>query len=186
MRSLTVFTGSSHGHDPAHRREARRLGDLLGRAGVTVVYGGGTVGLMGVLADAALEAGGEVHGVMPQGLVDREIAHPGLTHLDVVADMHARKRRMAELGEGFLALPGGAGTLEELFEVWTWQHLGIHRKPVGIFDVGGFWQPLLALLDHLVDTGFLSGSRREALIVDDRAQALVEKLVAADAELKAV
>ncbi|MDS2171262.1 TIGR00730 family Rossman fold protein [Nesterenkonia sp. CL21] len=186
MRSLTVFTGSRHGHDPAHARAVRRLGALLGRRGITVVYGGGNVGLMGVLADAALGAGGEVHGVMPQGLVDREVAHPGLTRLDVVADMHERKRRMAELGDGFLAMPGGAGTLEELFEVWTWQHLGLHRKPVALFDVGGFWQPLLAMVDHMVEAGFLTRPRREALIVDDQVPELVDRLAASVTDLTEV
>ncbi|MDZ5076189.1 TIGR00730 family Rossman fold protein [Nesterenkonia sp. HG001] len=176
MRSLTVFTGSSHGHDPVHACEVRRLGERLARQGVTVVYGGGQVGLMGVLADAALQAGGEVHGVMPRGLADREAAHPGLTRLDVVADMHERKRRMAELGEGFLAMPGGVGTLEELFEVWTWQHLEIHAKPVGLFDVDGFWQPLLAMVDHMIAAGFLSSSRRESLIVEEDVEPLIARL----------
>lgn len=178
MRRLTVFTGSSHGNASVFTHETRTLGRSLAEQGIGVVYGGGNVGLMGVLADAVLEAGGMVHGVMPQALVEREVAHPGLTQLEVVTDMHQRKRRMAELSDGFIALPGGAGTLEELFEVWTWQHLRIHDKPVGVLDVGGFWQPLQAMVDHLVESGFLTEARRDALIVESEVDDLITRLLA--------
>lgn len=180
MPRLTVFTGSSTGHDPVHRRAADQLGAALARRGVELVYGGGHVGLMGVLADAVLRAGGVVHGVMPQHLVDREDAHPRLTTLEVVEDMHARKRRMAELGDGFLALPGGVGTLEELVEIWTWQHLGLHAKPVGLLDVAGFWRPLLALADHMVEAGFLSRDRREGLWTGEDVEPLLDLLEEVD------
>lgn len=180
MPCLTVFTGSSTGHDPVHRRAAEQLGAVLARRGVELVYGGGHVGLMGVLADAVLDAGGVVHGVMPQHLVDREDAHPRLTTLEVVADMHARKRRMAELGDGFLALPGGVGTLEELVEIWTWRHLGLHAEPVGLLDVAGFWQPLLALADHMVEAGFLSRDHREGLWTGEDVEPLLDLLEEAD------
>ncbi|MFE6971179.1 TIGR00730 family Rossman fold protein [Isoptericola sp. NPDC057653] len=178
LRRLTLFTGSASGREPRYAAAVRDLAGVLAGRGVGVVYGGGRVGLMGELADAALGAGGEVLGVMPRSLVDGEIAHPGLTRLDVVADMHERKQRMGELGDGFVALPGGAGTLEELFEVWTWQQLGIHAKPVALYDVDGFWQPLLRMVDHMVDEGFLSSRYRESLVVARSPQGLLDALAA--------
>jgi uncharacterized protein (TIGR00730 family) len=141
------------------------LAKTLAAERVGLVYGGGKVGLMGHVADAVLQAGGEVTGVIPQLLVDGETAHRGLTRLEIVADMSERKRRMAELGDAFIALPGGPGTLEEFFEAWTWQNLGIHTKPVALYDVNGFWQPLLTMIDHMVEAGFLAQQYRDALIV---------------------
>lgn len=171
---LTVFTGSAAGDSPTFADAAASLARALAEAEVGVVYGGGRVGLMGVVADTTLAAGGTVIGVIPQGLVDRELAHRHLTRLEVVPDMHARKLRMAELADGFVALPGGAGTLEELFEVWTWQQLGIHDKPVALYDVDGYWQPLLDALDSMTAHGFLSARFRAGLIVvDDAADLLV-------------
>src|SRR5579875_1121481 len=149
IRRLCVFCGSSPGHDPRYLATARAVGERLARAGLGIVYGGGRVGLMGALADAALAAGGEVIGVIPHALAARELAHQGLTALHVVATMHERKARMSELADAFLVLPGGLGTLEELFEVWSWAQLGVHRKPCGVLDVAGYWQPLLALVEHL-------------------------------------
>jgi uncharacterized protein (TIGR00730 family) len=159
---IAVFTGS-HAGPPAHRAAAAAFAADLAAAGVGIVYGGGHVGLMGVVADAALAAGGEVVGVIPQHLVDDELAHRGLPRLDVVGTMHERKARMTELADGFVALPGAAGTLEELFEAWTWGMLGLHAKPVALLDVDGFWQPLLAQLRRMVDDGYLDRVRLEAL-----------------------
>lgn len=163
--SVTVFAGSAAGNKPVHLAAVADLARSLAALGIDLVYGGGHVGLMGQLADAALEVGGRVTGVMPEALVAKEIAHTGLTGLEVVADMHQRKLRMAELGEAFIALPGGAGTLEEFFEVWTWQQLGIHHKPVALYDVDGIWQPLLAAVDRLIADGFLAPRYRDSLIV---------------------
>jgi uncharacterized protein (TIGR00730 family) len=159
---VAVFTGSQAG-PPSHRAAAAAFAEGLARAGVGVVYGGGHVGLMGVVADAALAAGGEVVGVIPQHLVDDELAHPGLPRLEIVQTMHERKARMAELSDAFIALPGAAGTLEELFEAWTWGMLGLHAKPTALFDVDGFWQPLLTQLRRMVDDGYLDANRLEAL-----------------------
>jgi uncharacterized protein (TIGR00730 family) len=169
---VAVFTGSQSG-PPSHRAAAAEFATDLARAGVGVVYGGGRVGLMGVVADAALAAGGEVVGVIPQHLVDDEVAHPGLPRLDVVDSMHERKARMAELADVFVALPGAAGTLEELFEAWTWGMLGLHAKPTALLDVDGFWQPLLMQLQRMVDDGYLDGARLDALgVVSDAAELL--------------
>ena len=169
---VALFTGSQLG-PPSHRSAAVQLAAGLARAGVGIVYGGGHVGLMGVVADAALAAGGEVVGVIPQHLVDDELAHPGLPQLEVVASMHERKARMAELADAFVALPGAAGTLEELFEAWTWGMLGLHAKPAVLVDVDGFWQPLLAQLRRMVDDGYLDGRRLDALgVVTEPAELL--------------
>ncbi|NYI04992.1 TIGR00730 family Rossman fold protein [Allostreptomyces psammosilenae] len=171
---VTVFTGSADGRAPAFRAAATELGRHLAGAGVGVVYGGGHVGLMGAVADAALAAGGEVIGVMPRALVDREVAHRGLSALHVVETMHERKARMAELGDAFVALPGGAGTLEELFEAWTWQQLGYHAKPVALYDVDGFWTPLAGMLDGMVDAGFIRPAYRDTLARVTSPDALLE------------
>ncbi|WP_238772114.1 TIGR00730 family Rossman fold protein [Prescottella equi] len=162
---ITVFMGSASGHDPAHLQTAKHFGRDLAAAGIGLVYGGGRVGLMGAVADAVVAGGGETVGVIPRHLADKEIAHPGLSTLEVVESMHVRKQRMAELADAFVVLPGGAGTLDEFFEIWTWQQLGLHDKPVFLLDAGGFWQPLVALLDHLVDAGFVAAYQREALLV---------------------
>ena len=164
------------GADPAYRLAAQALGRTLAERGVGLVYGGASVGLMGVVADAALAAGGEVVGVMPEALVAREIAHPGLTALRVVQTMHERKAVMAAESDGFVALPGGIGTLEELFEVWTWAQLGIHAKPCGVLDVGGYYAPLLAFLDRGVAEGFVRPAQRAALLVDDDPGRMLDRL----------
>lgn len=176
FNALTVFTGSASGADLDYTEEVRRLGTDLAGAGVSVIYGGGKVGLMGQIADAALEAGGEVHGVIPEVLMGREVGHHGLTSLEIVPDMHTRKSRMAELGDGFIALPGGMGTLEEFFEVWTWQYLGLHAKPVGLYNVKGFWDPLLAMVDHMVDEGFMAAWRRQDLVISSEPEDLITQL----------
>lgn len=173
---ITVYTGSSSGLDPRWTEAARALGHALGTSGHHLVYGGGQVGLMGTLADAALDAGAPVTGVIPESLVQAEHAHPGLTALEVVADVGERKRRLADLGEAMVALPGGAGTLEEFFESWTWQQLGVHAKPVALYSPGGFWDPLTGLLDHLVEAGFLREAFRAALIVAHTPEALFREL----------
>jgi uncharacterized protein (TIGR00730 family) len=165
MRRLCVFCGSSVGRDSGYTALAVQLAQELARQDIGIVYGGGRVGLMGALADAALTAGGEVIGVIPQALLDREIGHPGLTELRVVGSMHERKALMAELVDGFIALPGGIGTLEELFEVWSWAQLGFHRKPCGLLEVNGFFEPLVQFLDHLVTAGFVRPSHRAMLLV---------------------
>ena len=165
MHRLCVFCGSSSGNDPAYSELAQQLGRVLAQRRIGLVYGGGRVGLMGVLADAALAAGGEVIGVIPQALLDREHGHRGLTQLRVVDSMHARKALMAELADGFVALPGGIGTLEEIFEVWTWAQLGMHQKPCALINVGGFFTPLIGFLDHLVATGFLRAESRAMMTV---------------------
>ena len=169
---IAVFTGS-HDGPPSHRAAAAAFATSLAKAGVGIVYGGGHVGLMGVVADAALAAGGEVIGVIPQHLVDDEVAHPGLPRLEVVQSMHERKAVMADLSDAFVALPGAAGTLEELFEAWTWGMLGLHAKPTALLDVDGFWQPLLGQLRRMVDDGYLDGVRLEALGVVESAEGLL-------------
>lgn len=156
MKNLCVYCGSAVGSAPEYAAAARRLGRVLADRGVGLVYGGGRVGLMGTVADAALAAGGEVIGVMPQHLVDREIEHPGLTRFDIVTTMHERKARMADLSDAFVALPGGAGTLEELFEVWTWGQLGLHSKPTALLDVDDFYRPLLDHLQQAGDVGYIA------------------------------
>ena len=170
---VAVFTGSRSG-PPSHSAAAADLAAGLARAGVGIVYGGGHVGMMGVVADAALAAGGEVVGVIPQHLVDDELAHPGLPRLDVVTTMHERKARMADLADAFVALPGAAGTLEELFEAWTWGMLGLHAKPAALLDVDGFWQPLLEQLRRMVDDGYLDRARLDALGVVRSAAELLD------------
>jgi uncharacterized protein (TIGR00730 family) len=158
LASVCVFCGSSSGKNPRFAESARSFGEFLARSGRRVIYGGGHVGLMGTVADAALAAGGEVIGVIPQKLLDRELAHRGLTELHVVTTMHERKALMAALSEGFVALPGGLGTLEEFFEVWTWAQLGYHDKPLGLLDVDGYFAPLLAFLSHASDQRFIAES----------------------------
>ena len=170
---VAVFTGSSMGPE-SHRLAVARFGRELAEAGVGIVYGGARVGLMGVVADAALAAGGEVFGVMPQHLVDLEIAHGGLTRLDIVATMHERKARMADLADAFVALPGGAGTMEEVFEVWTWGQLGLHHKPTALLDLDGFYRPLLEQIQTMTDTGYLAPSYRDSLGVVTDAETFLQ------------
>ncbi|MBI4881440.1 MAG: TIGR00730 family Rossman fold protein [Planctomycetes bacterium] len=178
MRRLCVFCGSKLGSDHAHRRAARRLGALLAERSLGLVYGGGDVGLMGVLADAVLAAGGEAIGVIPQALVDFEVAHRGLTELKVVRTMHERKALMAEIADAFLALPGGMGTMDEIFEALTWKQLDIHRKPCGLLNTGGYYDHLLALLDRFVEEGFLSRGNRELIIVRQDVAEMLDALAA--------
>ena len=160
---ICVYAGSNPGANEAYAEAARELARLLAERGIGVVYGGGRVGLMGILADSALAAGGEVIGVIPQDLVDREVGHDGLTELRIVASMHERKALMAELSDGFVALPGGIGTLEELIEIYTWSQLGLHDKPMGVLNVLGYYDGLATLLDHAVQEGFLRPQHREAM-----------------------
>jgi hypothetical protein len=181
IRSVTVYCGSSPGADPAYAEATRTLAKLLASSGIRVVYGGAKLGLMGILADTAMEAGGEVIGVMPQALIDHEIGHRGLSELRVVASMHERKAMMAELADAFIALPGGIGTLEELIEVYTWSQLGLHDKPIGALDVNGFYGPLATLLDVAVEQRFLRAKHREVLIFDADPETLMQRLTAAEA-----
>ena len=166
MRSVCVFCGSNFGRSDAYAEAAAATGRALAGRGLRLVYGGAKVGLMGALADAALGAGGEVVGVIPTALVELEVAHPGLTELRTVKSMHERKALMADLSDGFMALPGGAGTLEELFEIWTWAQLGHHRKPVGVLNVAGFFDRLLAFLDHQAGERFMRPEHRAILLAD--------------------
>lgn len=167
VRSVCVFCGASTGVNPAYREAAIALGQAIAQRGLTLVYGGGAVGLMGIVADAAMAAGGEVIGIIPQSLKDAEVGHSGLTRLEIVDGMHARKARMAELSDAFVALPGGLGTLEELFEVWTWGQLGYHAKPLGLLDVNGFYSKLGSFLDHVVEEGFVRPQHRAMLQLAD-------------------
>jgi uncharacterized protein (TIGR00730 family) len=178
MKRVCVFCGSSVGRNPRYAEAARRTGVTLARRGIGLVYGGGSVGLMGAVADAALEAGGEVVGVIPKALQLRELAHARLTKLHVVASMHDRKAKMAELAEGFVALPGGMGTLEELSEVLTWAQLGIHARPCGLLDVDGYYRPLVAFFDHAVAEGFLRPEHRRLVLVADDPDALLDEFAA--------
>jgi len=175
-KRLCVFLGSSPGRLPAYRAAAAAMGTLLATRGIGLVYGGGAVGLMGVIADAALAAGGEVIGVIPEALRARDVDHKGLSALHVVATMHERKAMMAELSDGFITLPGGIGTLEELFEVWTWAQLGYHAKPSGLLDVAGFYAPMAGFLDRVVDEGFLQPLARAMLVVEQDPAALLDRM----------
>ncbi len=175
MKRICVFCGSSAGRSPKLGEAARALGHELARRGIGLVYGGGNVGLMGIVADAVLDGKGEAIGVIPRGLVARELAHRGLSSLEVVETMHERKQRMHDLSDGFVALPGGFGTLDELFETLTWAQLGVHDKPVALLDVEGFWQPLVTLVAHQVEAGLVRPEHAQALL---RA-ATVEELFAA-------
>ena len=174
--SLCVYCGSRAGTDPAFERAARALGSAVGRRGWQLVYGGGHAGLMGCVADAALAAGARVVGVIPHGLMQRELGHGGLTELHVVESMHERKRLMADRSDAFVALPGGIGTLEELFEAWTWRQLGMHAKPVGLLDVGGYYGGLLGFLDHAVRQGFVPEGQHALLQVDSDIETLLDRL----------
>ncbi len=164
IKRLAVYCGSAPGSDPAFSEMARALVREMAGRGVEMVYGGGRLGLMGIIADEMLAAGGRVYGVIPQALVDHEVAHTGLTELHTVANMHERNAKMTELCDGFVALPGGIGTLDELFEAWTWKALGYHAKPFCLLNVHGFWDGLAGFMDHVMDSGFLSPARRRQLL----------------------
>ena len=163
MRAIGIFCASSRGTSEAFLAAARAAGTILAERGLELVYGGGRAGLMGEIADAVLAAGGRATGVMTRALVDSEIAHTGLSTLHVVEDMHARKTRMAQLADGFVALPGGPGTLEEMFEQWTWALLGLHAKPCGFLDVDGYFAPLRTMIDRMGESGFLRDDHRDML-----------------------
>lgn len=175
---ICVFCGSSAGRRPSYRAAASDFGERLAERKLGVVYGGASVGLMGAVADGARARGGEVIGVIPKALFKHEVAHQGLADLRVVDSMHARKALMAELSDAFVALPGGIGTLEELFEIWTWTQLGLHQKACGLLDVDGYYAGLEAFLDHSVDEGFLRPEHRALLIVEREPDALIERLLA--------
>ena len=174
LRAVCVYCGSNAGNRPVYAERAAALGQRLAREGIAVVYGGGNVGLMGVVADAALEAGGEVIGVIPEQLVNWEVAHRGLTRLEVVADMHTRKMRMFDLSDAFIALPGGFGTLDEMFEMLTWRQLGLGDKPCAFLDVDDFYDPLLAMLDRMVAERFLHPEQRTDLWHGDDIDTLLD------------
>jgi len=176
MHRLCVFCGSSTGRSPAYAEAAQTLGELLAQRRIGLVFGGGRVGMMGVLADSALAHGGEVIGVIPEALVARELAHSGVTDLRVVLSMHERKALMASLSDAFVALPGGFGTFEEFCEVTTWSQLGLHQKPCGLFNVDGFFGPLLALFDHATAEGFIRLEHRAIVIVESDPAQLLDRL----------
>ena len=174
--SLCVYCGSRQGELRAYADAARAVGTEIGRRGWKLVYGGGRAGLMGVVADAALAAGADVVGVIPQSLMERELGHRGVTELHVVETMHQRKTMMAERSDAFLALPGGIGTFEELFEAWTWRQLGYHDKPLGLLNVAGYYDALLGFLQHSLERGFMASSQTALLRVDTDPIALLERL----------
>jgi uncharacterized protein (TIGR00730 family) len=178
IRSICVFCGASSGRDPRYAAAAAGTGETLARRGIRLVFGGGRRGLMGAVADAALAAGGEVIGVIPRGLVDRELAHPGLTELRVVETLHERKAAMAELADAFIVLPGGLGTLEELAEVLSWAQLDLHTKPIGLLDVAGYFASLETFLDHAVEAGFVAERHRRLLLHDEDLDTLLARFEA--------
>ena len=177
LRRLCVFCGSKVGVDDRYRSAAVELGRLLARERIGLVYGGGRIGLMGVIADAVLAGGGEVIGVIPESLATVELLHSGVADMRVVGSMHARKGLMAELSDAFVAMPGGFGTFEEFFEVVTWSQLGLHRKLTGLLNVGGFYDPLVRLVDHAVQEGFIKPKHRELLVIEERPDVLLSRLV---------
>ncbi|MCA3018646.1 MAG: TIGR00730 family Rossman fold protein [Rhodocyclaceae bacterium] len=181
LNSLCLFCGASPGADPAYRDAAASFGTTLAHRNIRLIYGGGSVGLMGVAADACLAAGGEVVGVIPRMLMEKEVGHAGVTQMHVVETMHDRKALMTELSDGFIALPGGFGTLDELFESLTWQQLAYHTKPIGLLNVNGFFDALIAFLDHARDERFLRDLHRESLQVDTDLSVLIDKLRRAEA-----
>jgi uncharacterized protein (TIGR00730 family) len=176
FKRLCVFCGSSHGANPAYVQAAKNVGNELARRGIALVYGGGNVGLMGVVADAVLAAAGDVIGVIPEALMAKEVGHRGLPDLRVVKTMHERKALMAELSDGFIALPGGIGTFEEFFEIVTWAQLGLHAKPCALLNVNGFYDPLLHLLDHAIAERFVKPKQRDLVLVESDFSALLERM----------
>ncbi len=164
MKSICIFLGANPGNDPKYAEAARNMGRELASRNITTVYGGSNMGLMGILAESAMEAGGEVIGVIPESLVKKEVAHNGLSKLHIAESMHERKALMAELSDGFIAMPGGIGTMDEIFEIFTWAQLGFHAKPCGLLNVDGYYDPLLGFLDNVVKEGFLKEMHREKLI----------------------
>lgn len=181
MKAVCVFCGSNPGNHPDYAAAAEALGQAIAKRGATLIYGGAEVGLMGITADAALAAGGEVIGIIPKALMDKEIGHKGLTRLEAVGSMHERKARMAELSDGFVNLPGGTGTLEEMFEVWTWGQLGFHNKPIGVLNVRGFYDLLMTFLDHQRDEGFVKPGLRDTLLSSGEPETLLDEMEAYEA-----
>ncbi|WP_459616047.1 LOG family protein [Bordetella sp. 2513F-2] len=175
LQSICVYCGSNSGRQPIYLEQARALARELARRNITLVYGGARVGLMGAVADTVMAEGGRVIGIIPQSLIDRELAHPGLTELHVVASMHERKTMMAERSDGFVALPGGVGTFEELFETWTWAQLGMHRKPCGVLNIAGYYDKLAGFLDHTVEEAFMRPEHRAMLAVESDPAALLDR-----------
>lgn len=173
-KNICVFCGASSGEHDAYQQLASQLGATIAKQGRRLIYGGGDKGLMGIIANAVLQNGGEVIGVIPERLVKAETAHRGITQLEIVDDMHQRKARMTELADGFVAMPGGTGTLEEIFEVWTGAQIGYHQKPVALFNILNFWQPLQTFLEQAVKAGFIRDSFYKTLIVSDSAEQLIE------------
>lgn len=176
MKSLCVYCGSAVGASPVYAEAARGLAKAMVANNISLVYGGGNVGLMGVIADEVLRLGGEATGIIPKALMDKEVGHVGLTRLHIVKDMHERKAMMASLSDGFVAMPGGIGTLEELFEVFTWSQLGMHDKPIGLLNVNGFYDGLTGFLQHIVTEGFLKAEQTSLLLSESEPQALVERI----------
>jgi uncharacterized protein (TIGR00730 family) len=176
LRSILVYCGANAGNKPVYRDAAIALGNLFVQEKITLVYGGGSIGIMGIIADSMLGAGGKVIGVIPDFLNVKEVGHTGLTEMHVVQSMHERKAKMETLCDGVIVLPGGYGTFDEMFEMLTWSQLGLHRKPIGILNVNGYYDPLLAQLDKMVEEGFLSVNNRKLLIVDADLNALMEKM----------
>ena len=175
MKSVCVFCGANPGTNPAYAAAAKDLGSRIASRGLQLVYGGGGCGMMGIVADAALAAGGQVIGVIPRGLATKELAHQGLHEQHIVANMHERKAMMSELADGFIAMPGGFGTFEELFEVITWAQLGIHRKPVALLNVDGYYDPLIAMLDKARDDAFIGPEYRKLLLDDANGESLLNR-----------
>ena len=174
QRKICVYCGSSRGEDSVYAKAAEALGREIAYNNNTLVYGGAKIGLMGILADTVLAEGGSVIGVMPDNLADLEIAHDGLSELFLCQDMHARKKKMSELSDGFIAMPGGLGTLEEFFEIWTWAQLGIHSKPIGIFNVDSYFDPMIFFIEKAISAGFIKPGHTSSLIIEDQAENLVK------------
>ena len=174
QRKICVYCGSSRGEDSVYAKAAETLGREIACNNNTLVYGGAKIGLMGILADTVLAEGGNVIGVMPDNLADLEIAHDGLSELFLCQDMHARKKKMSELSDGFIAMPGGLGTLEEFFEIWTWAQLGIHSKPIGIFNVDSYFDPMIFFIEKAISAGFIKPGHTSSLIIEDQAENLVK------------
>lgn len=175
MKSLCIYCGSSPGATPVYGQAARELAQAMVEQNIALVYGGGNVGLMGIIADEVMRLGGQATGVIPEALLKKELGHNGLTQLHIVKDMHERKAMMADLSDGFIAMPGGVGTLEELFEVFTWAQLGFHQKPIGLLNVDGFYDGLLQFIQHMVSQRFLKGEQAEILIAEARPADLLQR-----------
>lgn len=174
--TIAIYCGASSGASSEYREASEQLGGFFAQQGIDIVYGGGQVGLMGAVANTALASGGKVYGIIPRALADRELAHGGLSRLEIVDDMHQRKARMAELADAFLALPGGAGTMEEIFEAWTWAQLGYHQKPCGLYNIGNYYQPLVDMVTHMTKEGFIRKEYAEMLFVCRQPQEVLKTI----------